>query len=37
MPALVQLPKKQTPEDLYAALNIIKEPSMIRVEADEVR
>lgn len=31
-----ELPKKQTPEDLYAALNIIKEPSMIRVEADEV-
>lgn len=37
MPALAQLPKEQTPEDLYAALNIIKEPSMIRVEADEVR
>jgi carboxypeptidase Taq len=31
-----QLPKEQTPEDLYAALNIIKEPSMIRVESDEV-
>lgn len=37
MPALAQLPKEQTPEHLYAALNIIKEPSMIRVEADEVR
>ena len=31
-----QLPKEQGPEELYAALNIIKDPSMIRVEADEV-
>ncbi|KAI7846262.1 hypothetical protein COHA_000242 [Chlorella ohadii] len=31
-----QLPTEQSPEDLYAALNIIKDPSMIRVESDEV-
>lgn len=39
LPALspsLQLPKEQGPEDLYAALNIIKQPSMIRVESDEV-
>jgi Zn-dependent M32 family carboxypeptidase len=32
----VQIPKDKTPEDLYRAVNIIKVPSMIRVEADEV-
>jgi Zn-dependent M32 family carboxypeptidase len=31
-----EIPSDRTPEDLYAALNIIKDPSMIRVEADEV-
>lgn len=30
------LPDDKTPEDLYAALNVVKERSMIRVEADEV-
>ena len=30
------LAKKLAPETLYAAINVIKEPSMIRVEADEV-
>ncbi|KAL4428286.1 hypothetical protein ABPG75_002375 [Micractinium tetrahymenae] len=31
-----QLPADKTPDDLYAALNIVKHPSMIRVESDEV-
>ena len=30
------IPDDKTPEDLYQACNIIKEPSKIRVEADEV-
>ena len=34
--ARAQLPGDKGPEDLYAALNIIKVPSMIRVEADEI-
>lgn len=29
-------PADKTPEELYAALNVIKVPSLIRVEADEV-
>lgn len=32
----LQVPADKGAEDLYAAVNIIKEPSMIRVEADEV-
>jgi carboxypeptidase Taq len=31
-----QLPKDLTAEQLYAAVNVVKHPSMIRVEADEV-
>lgn len=31
-----QLPEDKGAEDLYAALNIVKVPSMIRVESDEV-
>ncbi len=31
-----QVPADKTGEDLYAAVNVMKEPSMIRVEADEV-
>jgi hypothetical protein len=27
----------RTPEELHAALNVVKDPSLIRVEADEVR
>ncbi len=30
-----QIPADKTAADLYAALNVIKVPSMIRVEADE--
>ena len=30
------LAQKLSPELLYAAVNVIREPSMIRVEADEV-
>jgi Zn-dependent M32 family carboxypeptidase len=32
-----QLPEGKGPEDLYAALNVVRQPSLIRVEADEVR
>jgi Zn-dependent M32 family carboxypeptidase len=32
----LQVPADKTAEDLYAAVNVIKEPSLIRVEADEV-
>jgi carboxypeptidase Taq len=31
-----ELAEKLTPETLYGAINVIREPSMIRVEADEV-
>ncbi len=31
-----ELAEKLTPETLYGAINVIQEPSMIRVEADEV-
>ena len=31
-----ELAQKLTPETLYAAVNVIREPSMNRVEADEV-
>ena len=35
--AFPQLAKlKLTPEQLYGALNVVRDPSMIRVEADEV-
>lgn len=30
------LAQKLSPESLYSAVNVIREPSMIRVEADEV-
>lgn len=30
-----QLPKDATPDQLYAALNVVRTPSMIRVESDE--
>ena len=32
----MQIPADKTPDDLYGAVNIVKEPSLIRVEADEV-
>jgi len=32
----VQVPADKSPDDLYAAVNVIKDPSFIRVEADEV-
>ena len=35
-PRPAQLPADKSAEDLYAAVNIVKDPSMIRVEADEV-
>ena len=28
---------ERSPQELYAALNVVKDPSLIRVEADEVR
>ena len=31
-----QLPADKTPDDLYAALNLVRDPSMIRVESDEL-
>ena len=31
-----ELAQKLSPESLYSAVNVIREPSMIRVEADEV-
>ena len=35
--AFPQLAKlKLSPEQLYGALNVVRDPSMIRVEADEV-
>ncbi|GAB4814416.1 hypothetical protein N2152v2_001462 [Parachlorella kessleri] len=34
--AFPEVPADKSPEDLYAAMNIIKDPSFIRVEADEV-
>lgn len=35
-PRFLQLPADKGPADLYAAVNIVRHPSMIRVEADEV-
>ncbi|KAL4418640.1 hypothetical protein ABPG77_005377, partial [Micractinium sp. CCAP 211/92] len=34
-PQASPLPADKSPDDLYAALNIVKHPSMIRVESDE--
>jgi carboxypeptidase Taq len=30
------IPASTTPQDLYAAMNVVKDPSMIRVESDEL-
>ena len=35
-PLPLQLPAGHGPEELYQAVNIVKVPSMIRVEADEL-
>lgn len=36
VPLLPQLPADKSAEELYGAVNVVKVPSMIRVEADEV-